>query len=166
MNERGKDHNKELKLAGDNKNTLICTRFDLICESQTPFIRVISSADQSHGNTRFLRLTWECLQNIILRSASKTQRDEVRHMLDIDPFIFKIYERIFIFLAKQRSFWYIYTLKAAWLLFGVDVWQNGGDEYDLFEMWSHQGVLSEETWGSDSSKNLDEKITDLEIMKK
>lgn len=127
-----------MKLAGDKKITLICTRFDLICESQTPFIRVISSADQSHGNTRFLRLTWECIQNIVLRSASKTQRDEVRHMLDIDPFIFKIYERIFIFLAKQRSFWYIYTLKAAWLLFGVDVWQNGGDECDLFEMRSHQ----------------------------
>ncbi len=59
-------------------------------------------------------------------------------MLDIDPFIFKIYERIFIFLAKQRLFWYIYTLKAAWLLFSVDVGQNGGDECDLFELRSHQ----------------------------
>jgi len=35
--------------------------------------------------------------NIDLRSTSKTQRDEVGHILDIDPFIFKIYERIFIF---------------------------------------------------------------------
>lgn len=166
MNERPGDHNKKTKWPG-NKNSPYLNLLWPYLWIANAFHHVVSSGDQSHGNMFFkvnIRMSSKHSSQKHIKDSKGWDRTHVRYR----PFHLQIYERIFIYLTKQRSFWYIYTLKAAWLLFAVDVWQNGGDECDLFEIRFHPACF---IWGDVGvpfrvpSAKMDEKITDKREIK-